>query len=122
MRISDWSSDVCSSDLFSLTAGFFPVSAVASPVVADARIGVHQDYTRFVLELSAQLPYKIFTLPDHYRVVLDLPEVNWRAAAPEATSPVGLLVSLCYGLIGPAKRRVVVVARGQIGRAQGREK
>src|SRR3546814_10260497 len=115
MRISDWSSDVCSSDLFSLTAGFFPVSAVASPVVADARIGVHQDYTRFVLELSEQLPYKIFTLPDPYRVVIDLPEVNWRAEAPEATSPVGLIANFRYGLFRPGNSRVVIDAK--IGRA-----
>src|SRR3546814_10846405 len=81
--------------LFSLTAGFFPVSAVASPVVADARIGVHQDYTRFVLELSEQLPYKIFTFPDPYRVVIDLPEVN---RSEEHTSELQSLMRISYAV------------------------
>src|SRR3546814_18209746 len=93
MRISDLSSDVFSSDLkiplkmrtrmtgflarvvlllglLGLAAGVFPrAAALAAPAVTDARVGVHQGSTRFVLDLSEQLPYKIFTLSDPYRVV-----------------------------------------------------
>lgn len=101
--------------LFGLAAGFFPVSpAAAAPVVTDARIGVHQGYTRFVLDLSEQLPYKIFTLPDPYRVVIDLPEVTWRVEMPETGSPAGLVANYRYGLFRPGNSRVVIDASGPV--------
>ena len=46
--------------------------ALAKPSVAAARIGVHADKTRFVMELSESPAYRVFTLPDPYRVVIDL--------------------------------------------------
>ena len=49
----------------------------ARPVVSDVRIGQHTDKTRFVLELSEDPAYRIFTLADPFRVVIDLPELEW---------------------------------------------
>ena len=47
------------------------------PAVVDARLGVHPDKTRFVLELSDAVPFKISTAASPYRVVVDLPELVW---------------------------------------------
>ena len=44
--------------------------------VNDIRVGVHAGATRLVLELSHLAEPRIFGLPDPYRVVLDLPEVD----------------------------------------------
>ena len=51
--------------------------AWAKPEIVGARIGQHPDKTRFVLELSEQAPYRVFTLPDPFRVVIDLPQFDW---------------------------------------------
>src|SRR3546814_11385589 len=97
MRISDWSSDVCSSDL-----------------VTAARIGDTPERTRFVLEMSADLPYRVFTLPDPFRVVVDLPEVAW--SLPDARQPQarGLISALRFGLFAPGPSRVVLAVTGPV--------
>src|SRR3546814_2341055 len=96
MRISDWSSDVCSSDLSG--------SASARPEVTAARIGETPERTRFVLEMNEDLPYRVFTLPDPFRVVLDLPEVAWSLSGGEEPRPTGLIGALRFGLFAPGAR------------------
>src|SRR3546814_726452 len=143
MRISDWSSDVCSSDLpwgalrvylvadshgtrkmwkkalrirlFLLVlaclaaVGVAPSgSASARPEVTAARIGETPERTRFVLEMNEDLPYRVFTLPDPFRVVLDLPEVAWSLSGGEEPRPTGLIGALRFGLFAPGTSRVVL--------------
>jgi N-acetylmuramoyl-L-alanine amidase len=82
--------------------------ALAKPQVTAARIGETPERTRFVLELSEDLPYRVFTLPDPFRVVLDLPEVDW--ALPDDRQPRGrgLISDLRFGLFAPGTSRVVL--------------
>ena len=44
----------------------------AKPTITDARAGLHQDATRFVLDLSDNVAFRIYTLENPYRVVIDL--------------------------------------------------
>lgn len=83
-------------------------AASAKPQVTAARIGETPERTRFVLELSEDLPYRVFTLPDPFRVVLDLPEVEWRL--PEGGQPRarGLIDDLRFGLFASGTSRVVL--------------
>ena len=53
--------------------------AAAATEVTKVRIGVHPQKTRLVLETTKALPYRIFLLGNPYRVVIDLPDVSWRA-------------------------------------------
>ena len=80
----------------------------AAPSVEAARIGETPERTRFVLELSENLPYRVFTLPDPFRVVVDLPEVQW--GVPENRQPkvMGLITGLRFGLFAPGTSRVVL--------------
>lgn len=55
--------------------------AVARPQAVDARVGEHPGKTRFVLELTEKLDYRLFTLSDPYRVVIDFPDMDWRVGA-----------------------------------------
>ncbi|MGH6886889.1 MAG: N-acetylmuramoyl-L-alanine amidase, partial [Geminicoccales bacterium] len=58
--------------LFALFAVLLAASpASAQPRVSDVRVGVHGSMTRFVIELSEAPRYRVFTLPDPFRVVLD---------------------------------------------------
>ncbi len=56
------------------------------PIVLSARIGEHEDRTRFVIELSDPVNLRTFTLTNPDRVVMDMPEVSWRLGAPPRPS------------------------------------
>ena len=57
------------------------------PVVIGARIGEHEDRTRFVVEMSDPVKLRIFTLANPNRVVIDLPEVLWRLSGGGSSPP-----------------------------------
>ena len=80
--------------------------ALAKPVVSDVRIGVHNGATRVVLDLDGEVAYTIFTLPQPYRVIVDLPEVDWRMNATPATR--GVIQRFRYGLFQPGMSRLVL--------------
>lgn len=82
--------------------------ALAKPNVTDVRIGVHPDKTRFVLELTEEPAYRAFTLPDPFRVVIDLPALEWSLGPQRVVEGGGLVQALRYGLFAPGTSRVVL--------------
>ena len=54
------------------------------------------------------MPYKIFTLPDPFRVVIDFPEITWRVPSARMRASVGLVSGFRFGLFRPGNSRVVV--------------
>lgn len=78
------------------------------PVISGARIGLHPSSTRLVFELDRTVPYKIFTLPDPFRVVIDFPEITWRVPTARMRASVGLVSGFRFGLFQPGNSRVVV--------------
>lgn len=85
-----------------LTAG----AAFGKPSVEAPRTGNHQDFTRVVLDISERVPYRIFTLPDPPRLVVDLPEVDFKLPAAK-TMNTPLVKSLRSGLFAPGLSRLV---------------
>lgn len=86
---------------------------VATPVVraadiSNVRIGVHPDKTRMVVEIDGKVPYKIFTLSNPYRVVVDLPEVGWKLGSASGNPGSGVVESYRFGLFQPGNSRLVV--------------
>jgi N-acetylmuramoyl-L-alanine amidase len=82
--------------------------AMAQPAVTAVRVGAHEDKTRFVLELTEAPRYRVFTLDDPYRVVIDLPELQWRPASSEPPGGAGLIAAMRFGLFAPGTSRVVL--------------
>ncbi len=80
---------------------------VAEPVVINARIGQHTDRTRFVVEISDPVKFRVFTLANPNRVVIDLPEVLWRLQGPPQAST-GVVKNYRYGLFRPGNSRFVI--------------
>jgi N-acetylmuramoyl-L-alanine amidase len=78
------------------------------PVVIGARIGEHEDRTRFVVEMSDPVKLRVFTLANPDRVVIDLPEVLWRLSAADKPSGAGAVRSYRYGLFRPGDSRFVI--------------
>ena len=84
----------------------FAFEAAARPAVVDARLGIHPDMTRVVLELSEASAWRVFALPDPDRVVIDLQEVDW-LRPPEHFSA-GYVSAIRFGLFTPGISRVVL--------------
>lgn len=61
--------------------------ALAAPTVKSVRVGEHDQMTRLVLDLTDSADFKIFTLADPDRVVIDMPSAHWAPA--ERTLAIG---------------------------------
>ncbi len=90
-----------------LIAGF-TAAALADPVAKDARVGGDLRKTRFVADLSKPVDFRVFTLANPYRVVVDLPEVNFQMPPKLGTQGRGLVSAFRYGLFSPGKSRIVI--------------
>ena len=86
-------------------------AAWAQPMVSQVRIGEHPDKTRFVMELSEAPRYRVFTLADPFRVVIDLPELRWAPGRGEGDQKGGLIAAMRFGLFAPGTSRVVLDLR-----------
>ena len=56
--------------------GITPVCA--EPTVSNVRMWEHPDKTRFVVDLTEKIDFKIETLVDPYRLVINLAKVSWQ--------------------------------------------
>jgi len=83
-------------------------AALAEPAVTAVRVGAHEGRTRFVMELTEAPRYRVFTLADPYRVVIDLPELAWQPPAGALQEGAGLISAMRFGLFAPGTSRVVL--------------
>ena len=99
-----------------ITLCFLWVAGVqAKPTeVTNVRIGVHAEKTRLVLEADAVFPYRVFLLANPYRVVIDLPNISWRAPFQRLEKPKGAIANYRFGLFRPGNSRVVIDVTGPV--------
>lgn len=88
--------------------------AAGAPMVLDVRAGIHGETTRLVFDMSEPVSFKVFSLIDPYRVVVDLPEVGWNLPARPLPANTGYLQKLRYGLFKPGNSRVVLDVSGPV--------
>lgn len=79
--------------------------------VSAVRVGVNDGMTRLVFDVSAAIRFRVFTLGQPYRLVLDLPPVDWRLAYEMTMGKGGPIASFRYGAFTPGTNRVVVDLR-----------
>jgi N-acetylmuramoyl-L-alanine amidase len=90
-------------------------AAVDQEVIAtDLRIGGDDKQTRFVVDLNRKIELAAFTLADPYRVVVDLPQVNFRLPAKAGAQSRGLVKAFRYGLIMQGGSRIVLDTKGPV--------
>ncbi|WP_339861011.1 N-acetylmuramoyl-L-alanine amidase [Thalassospira alkalitolerans] len=87
---------------------FMSLAKAQDAKVLGARLGVYPDYTRFVIDLDRNVEFSYFLLPDPYRIIIDMPEIEWSAPPGKVTSGGGLISGLRYGLFKPGTFRVVL--------------
>jgi len=95
-----------------------PAANQPLPVVLSARIGEHEDRTRFVVEMSDPLKFTVFTLASPDRVVIDMPEVLWRIAGADRPTGLGAVKSYRYGLFRPGDSRFVIDLNSPVAPAE----
>ena len=82
--------------------------------VLSAEIAPEANRTRFSLLLSASVPYQVFTLPNPYRVIIDMPDVAFQLPTGAGQQGSGLIAAYRYGHFAPGKSRVVIDATGPV--------
>lgn len=97
-RANEWSADVTQRS----------ATATQGEIAGDERL------TRFSLVLSAPVPYEVFTLPNPYRVIIDIPDVEFRLPLKAGQQGHGLIRAYRYGLFAPGKSRIVMDLSGPV--------
>jgi N-acetylmuramoyl-L-alanine amidase len=77
-------------------------------VAKDARLAGDRGRTRFIADLSEKVDVIVFSLADPYRVIVDLPEVNFQMPTGLGTEQRGLITGYRFGLFAPGKSRIVI--------------
>lgn len=85
-----------------------------STIANDARLGGDGARTRFVADLSKPTDYRIFTLSDPYRVIIDLPNVRFKLPQGLGNNGKGLVSAFRYGLFAKGKSRIVIDVVGPV--------
>jgi N-acetylmuramoyl-L-alanine amidase len=81
-------------------------------VAKDARLAGDRGRTRFIADLSKKVDVSVFSLADPYRVIVDLPEVNFQMPEGVGTEKRGLVTGYRFGLFAPGKSRIVIDVNG----------
>lgn len=85
-----------------------PVVAVANfPIASAARLAGDGKQTRFILDIDQTVSFRAITLADPYRVVVDVPQVNFQLPAGTGAAGRGLVKAFRYGLVMPGGSRIV---------------
>jgi N-acetylmuramoyl-L-alanine amidase len=78
------------------------------PVASDVRVGGDDAQTRLVVDLNQKIDVRAFTLANPYRVVLDMPQVNFQFPPKAGETGRGLIKGFRFGLVMQGGSRIVV--------------
>ena len=96
-----------------MALSLFTTSASAlAPGVEKVRVQTHPGYTRVVLETSAPIAPNLFTLGTPHRLVIDLPELQWRIPSSTGAVDSPLVKKYSFGLFQPGVSRFVLNLSG----------
>ena len=84
-----------------------PAGVSNFPIASDARLAGDAKQTRFILDLDKAVQFRAFALADPYRVIVDLPQVNFQLPTGVGAAGRGLVKAFRYGLVMPGGSRIV---------------
>jgi N-acetylmuramoyl-L-alanine amidase len=100
-----------------LAAFVLPVEnarAEDSPAMTAARINGNEARTRFVADLTQSVSYSVYVLPDPFRVVIDLPQMDFRLPPDSSSDSAGLVRDFRYGGLTETQSRIVIDTDGPV--------
>ncbi len=86
---------------------FLASSVSAAPEVSSLRIGASKERTRLVLDMTQNVSFKIFSLDNPRRVVIDFPTVVWPSDDNSAKAQ-GLINKIRFGHFTDTQSRLVI--------------
>lgn len=84
------------------------------PVANGARLGGDGERTRFVADLTAPVRFNAYVLPDPFRIIVDMEEVNFQLPDGLGSTGRGLIDAYRYGLFDVGKSRIVMDANAPV--------
>lgn len=75
--------------------------------INDVRIGIHPDKTRLVFDLDQVADFRIFTLSNPYRIVIDMPTLSWQTHAIQSNAQAGIS-AVRHGALKTDISRIVI--------------
>lgn len=91
-----------------------PASAEPAPRATAARVAGDANRTRFVTDIERPLSFSAYVVADPYRVILDLPDINFQLPAGSGTKGRGLVTGYRFGPIEPGKSRIIMDTKGPV--------
>ncbi|MCK5384267.1 MAG: N-acetylmuramoyl-L-alanine amidase [Alphaproteobacteria bacterium] len=74
--------------------------------IKSLRFGSHPDKIRLVVDMDNTVDFRVFTLSQPYRLVIDLPEFSWHTGATQ-TPPNAIVSDIRQGQLMPGISRIV---------------
>jgi N-acetylmuramoyl-L-alanine amidase len=90
-----------------LAAVLWPAIAAATGIVTAARVVESEQGLRFEMEMTRTVEAKVSVLGNPYRVVVDLPTMEFRVPQGTGLQSTGFVKEFRYGLVGTDRARVV---------------
>ena len=93
-----------------------PLPAIGDgiPVATDARLAGDDKQTRLVIDLTQKIDVRAFTIADPYRVVVDIPQVNFQFPPRIGEHSRGVIKAFRFGLVMKGRSRIVVDVTGPV--------
>ncbi|WP_395684829.1 N-acetylmuramoyl-L-alanine amidase [Aestuariivirga sp.] len=99
--------------LVCLLAGQAPAALAGElPAATAMQLSGDDSQTRFVAELSAPVGYSVYVLSSPYRVVIDLPQVDFALPVSSGQAPHGLVRAYRFGPVDQGRARIVLDTEG----------
>src|SRR5215475_11006724 len=89
-----------------------PLAVDESPVATDARLAGDDRQTRLVIDISRKIDMRAFALADPYRVVIEIPQVNFQFPSNTGERGRGIIKAFRYGLVMSGQSRIVIDLAG----------
>ena len=89
-----------------------PPTSDVPPIATDARLAGDDSQTRLVIDLSHKIDMRAFTLADPYRVVIEIPQVDFRLPPNTGDQGRGIIEAFRYGLVMSGGSRIVLDLTG----------
>jgi N-acetylmuramoyl-L-alanine amidase len=84
------------------------------PVATDARLAGDDRQTRLVIDISQKIDMRAFTLADPYRVVIEIPQVDFQLPTNTGEHGRGVIKAFRYGLVMSGRSRIVLDLTGPV--------
>ena len=90
------------------------VASSVEPVALSAQLAGDASRTILSIDLNHPINYKVFALDNPYRVVIDMPAVEFRLPKGAGIQGLGVVTDYRYGMVGPGHSRLVVNTAGPV--------